>query len=124
MTNSDLMNRALDRLKHLHPKVIDLALDRVLEMLAALGNPHLSLPPTIHIAGTNGKGSTLAYLRAMAEAAGRTAHVYISPHLVRFSERITVASHEIAEDDLAVLLEECERRNEGRPITFFEITTA
>lgn len=114
----------LERLKHLHPKVIDLALDRVLDMLEALDNPHESLPPVIHIAGTNGKGSTLAYLRAMAEAKGRVAHVYISPHLVRFSERITVASQEIGEEALAALLEECERRNEGRPITFFEITTA
>ncbi len=114
----------LERLKHLHPKVIDLALDRVLDLLAALDDPHRALPPTIHIAGTNGKGSTLAYLRAMAEAAGRTAHVYISPHLVRFSERITVASREIGEDALTALLEECERRNETRPITFFEITTA
>ena len=114
----------LERLKTLHPKVIDLALDRVLELLAALDDPHLSLPPTIHIAGTNGKGSTLAYLRAMAEAKGQTTHVYISPHLVRFSERITVASREIDEDALALLLEECEQRNEGRAITFFEITTA
>ncbi|HMA51740.1 MAG TPA: folylpolyglutamate synthase/dihydrofolate synthase family protein [Magnetospirillaceae bacterium] len=117
-------DQILERLKNLHPKVIDLALDRVLDLLAALDDPHLSLPPTIHIAGTNGKGSTLAYLRAMAEADGRTTHVYISPHLVRFSERITVASREIGEDALADLLEECERRNEGSPITFFEITTA
>jgi dihydrofolate synthase/folylpolyglutamate synthase len=117
-------DQILERLKHLHPKVIDLALDRVLDLLAALDHPHLSLPPTIHIAGTNGKGSTLAYLRAMAEARGRTAHVYISPHLVRFSERITVASREIGEEALSALLEECERRNQGRPITFFEITTA
>jgi dihydrofolate synthase/folylpolyglutamate synthase len=124
MSNTDLLNRALERLKQLHPKVIDLALDRVLGLLDALGNPQRALPPTIHIAGTNGKGSTLAYLRAMAEAGGRTAHVYISPHLVRFAERITVASREIGEAALAELLEECERRNEGRPITFFEITTA
>jgi dihydrofolate synthase/folylpolyglutamate synthase len=117
-------DKILERLKHLHPKVIDLALDRVLDLLAAFDNPHLSLPPVIHIAGTNGKGSTLAYLRAMAEASGRTAHLYISPHLVRFSERITVASREIAEDALSALLEECEQRNQGRPITFFEITTA
>lgn len=117
-------DKILDRLKQLHPKVIDLALDRVLELLHALDDPHLSLPPVIHIAGTNGKGSTLAYLRAMAEASGRTAHIYISPHLVRFSERITVASEEIGEEALSALLEECERRNEGRPITFFEITTA
>lgn len=117
-------DQILERLKHLHPKVIDLALDRVVDLLRALDDPHLSLPPTIHIAGTNGKGSTLAYLRAMAEAANRTTHVYISPHLVRFSERITVASREIGEDALATLLEESERRNEGNPITFFEITTA
>lgn len=117
-------DKILDRLKQLHPKVIDLALDRVLDLLHALDDPHLALPPVIHIAGTNGKGSTLAYLRAMAEAAGRKAHIYISPHLVRFSERITVASEEIGEEALSALLEECERRNEGRPITFFEITTA
>lgn len=124
MTMSRPTDLILERLKHLHPKVIDLALDRVLDLLAALDNPQKSLPPVIHIAGTNGKGSTLAYLRAMAEAKGRTAHIYISPHLVRFSERITVASREIGEEALSALLEECERRNEGRPITFFEITTA
>jgi dihydrofolate synthase/folylpolyglutamate synthase len=124
MTMSRPADVILERLKHLHPKVIDLALDRVLDLLDALDSPHRALPPTIHIAGTNGKGSTLAYLRAMAEAGGKTAHVYISPHLVRFSERITVASREIGEDALTALLEECERRNEGRPITFFEITTA
>jgi len=117
-------DQILERLKHLHPKVIDLALDRVLGLLHALDDPHLDLPPTFHVAGTNGKGSTLAYLRAMAEAKGKTAHVYISPHLVRFSERITVASQEIAEPALAALLEEIEQRNEGAPITFFEITTA
>jgi len=124
MTMSRPTDLILERLKHLHPKVIDLALDRVLGLLDALDNPHKSLPPVIHIAGTNGKGSTLAYLRAMAEAEGHAAHIYISPHLVRFSERITVASREIGEEALSALLEECERRNEGRPITFFEITTA
>jgi len=117
-------DRILERLKHLHPKVIDLALDRVLGLLHALDDPHLALPPTLHVAGTNGKGSTLAYLRAMAEAKGKTTHVYISPHLVRFSERITVASQEIGEEPLSALLEEIEQRNDGQPITFFEITTA
>jgi dihydrofolate synthase/folylpolyglutamate synthase len=117
-------DRILERLKQLHPKVIDLVLDRVLALLEDLGRPQDRLPPVVHVAGTNGKGSTLAYLRAMAEAAGKTAHVYISPHLVRFAERITVAGCEIAEPELAALLEECETVNAGRPITFFEITTA
>jgi dihydrofolate synthase/folylpolyglutamate synthase len=114
----------LARLAGLYPKAIDLSLGRVKHLLDRLGNPQDRLPPVVHIAGTNGKGSTLAYLRAMAEAKGKTAHVYISPHLVRFSERITVASREIGEDALSDLLEEIERRNEGQPITFFEITTA
>jgi len=114
----------LARFKTLHPKIIDLVLDRVLELLGRLGDPHTTLPPVIHVAGTNGKGSTVAYLRAMAEAAGQRCHVYISPHLVRFNERITVASEEINDTDLAALLEEIESVNAGRPITFFEITTA
>ena len=113
----------LERLKGLHPKVIDLALDRVERLLAVFDHPEQQLPPVVHIAGTNGKGSTLAYLRAMMEAAGRTVHVYTSPHLVRFSERIRVAGHIIGDDDLTALLEECERRNGGQSITFFEITT-
>jgi dihydrofolate synthase/folylpolyglutamate synthase len=117
---SDLI---LERLKKLHPKVIDLVLDRTLALLEDFGRPQNQLPPVVHVAGTNGKGSTLAYLRAMTEASGRTAHVYISPHLVRFAERITVASKEISEEALTALLEECEAVNKGRPITFFEITT-
>ena len=114
----------LERLKSLHPKVIDLALDRVLGLLAALGDPQQRLPPVAHIAGTNGKGSTLAVLRAMAEQAGQSVHVYTSPHLVRFAERIRVAGHLIDEADLVSLLCECEEKNQGRPITFFEVTTA
>jgi len=114
----------LERLKQLHPKVIDLALDRVRLLLDDLGNPEQHLPPVVHVAGTNGKGSTLATLRAMAEAAGQKVHVYISPHLVHFAERITVASAVIAETELTDLLAECETANQGRPITFFEITTA
>ncbi|MBM3488809.1 MAG: bifunctional folylpolyglutamate synthase/dihydrofolate synthase, partial [Alphaproteobacteria bacterium] len=114
----------LERLKGLHPKLIDLSLERIAALLAALGRPETRLPPVVHVAGTNGKGSVVAFTRAIAEAAGRRVHVYTSPHLVRFAERITLASVTIAEDALADLLEECERANAGRPITFFEITTA
>lgn len=117
-------DQILARLKALHPRVIDLALDRIRALLARLGDPQDHLPPVIHVAGTNGKGSTLAYLRAMARAGGLRSHVYISPHLVRFSERITLADQEIDEAALAALLQECEDRNGGQPITFFEITTA
>ncbi len=114
----------LERLKGLHPKVIDLALDRIERLLAALEHPERTLPPVVHLAGTNGKGSTQANLRAMAEAAGQRVHAYTSPHLVRFAERIRVAGRIIADDALTALLEECEARNGGAPITFFEITTA
>lgn len=114
----------LDRLKALHPKMIDLSLARMHRILGALGNPEARLPPVIHVAGTNGKGSLVAYLRAMFEAAGYRAHVYISPHLVRFNERITIAGQPIDEIDLARILAHCERVNEDQPITLFEITTA
>jgi dihydrofolate synthase/folylpolyglutamate synthase len=113
----------LERLMTLHPKLIDLSLTRVWRLLEALGHPELRLPPVVHVAGTNGKGSVIAYLRAMLEAAGRRAHVYTSPHLVRFHERIRLAGRLIGEDDLLRLLEDCERANGGEPITFFEITT-
>ena len=93
-------------------------------MLAKLGNPQDRLPPVIHVAGTNGKGSTVAFLRAFLEAAGKRVHVYTSPHLVRFAERIRVAGKLIEEDALVALLEECERANAGAPMTFFEMTTA
>jgi dihydrofolate synthase / folylpolyglutamate synthase len=96
----------------------------VLRLLAALGNPQERLPPVIHVAGTNGKGSTLAFLRAFLEAAGYRVHVYTSPHLVAFNERIRVAGELISEESLLALLEECERVNAGEPVTFFEITTA
>lgn len=108
----------------LHPKSIDLSLGRIQRLLDKLGNPEAKLPPVIHVAGTNGKGSTCAYMRAGLEAAGRRVHVYISPHLTRFHERIRLAGELISEDHLAALLEECERVNAGEPITFFEITTA
>jgi dihydrofolate synthase / folylpolyglutamate synthase len=114
----------LMRLLALHPKIIDLSLDRMHRILEKLGNPERRLPPVIHIAGTNGKGSTQAMLRAMMEAAGLKVHAYTSPHLVKFHERIRVAGSLIAEADLSALLEECEAANGGEPITFFEITTA
>jgi dihydrofolate synthase / folylpolyglutamate synthase len=114
----------LTRLLSLHPKIIDLSLDRMHRILARLGNPERQLPPVIHIAGTNGKGSTLAFLRAIMEAAGLRVHAYTSPHLVKFHERIRLAGEFVSEDHLSALLEECERANDGDPITFFEITTA
>ena len=113
----------LARMMSLHPKIIDLTLDRMWRLLAALGHPERNLPPVIHIAGTNGKGSTLAMLRAGLEAAGNRVHAYTSPHLVRFHERIYLAGAYIAESDLAALLDECEAANGGVPITYFEITT-
>lgn len=113
----------LDRLLGLHPKVIDLSLDRVLRLLGELGNPQDSLPPVIHVAGTNGKGSVIAFLRAFLEAAGYRVHAYTSPHLVRFNERIRVAGEIISDAALSDLLEEVERVNDGKPITFFEVTT-
>jgi len=114
----------LERLLSLHPKRIDLVLERIERLLAALGHPERKLPPVFHVAGTNGKGSVCAYLRAMIEARGGRVHVYTSPHLVRFHERIRVASSLITEDELAATLLECERANAGQQITFFEITTA
>jgi dihydrofolate synthase/folylpolyglutamate synthase len=120
---------ALSRLGGLHPKRIDtvdsatLQLDRIERLLAALGNPQDRLPPVIHVAGTNGKGSTVATLRACLEASGLRVHVYTSPHLVRFNERIRVAGALIDDDTLADLLDECERVNAGAPITFFEVAT-
>lgn len=113
----------LDRLNKLHPKLIDLELTRVHRLLAAVGHPERRLPPVVHVAGTNGKGSVIAYLRAILEAAGYRVHVYTSPHLVKFHERIRLNGKLIAEEALITLLEECERANGGTPITFFEITT-
>jgi dihydrofolate synthase/folylpolyglutamate synthase len=113
---------ALERLKLLHPKKIDLSLDRIGRLLDTLGRPQDRLPPVIHVAGTNGKGSTVAVLRAIAEAAGMRAHVYTSPHLVRFVERIRLAGELITDPHLAELLARVERANAGQPITFFEIT--
>lgn len=117
----------LERVTKLHVKLIDLSLDRTWRLLAALGHPERALPATFHIAGTNGKGSVAAYLRAALEAAGYGVHSYTSPHLVRFHERIRLAAHPrsqpIGEAELSALLDECEKLNAGHAITFFEITT-
>ena len=113
----------LARLMALHPKVIDLSLDRMHRLLAALDHPERRLPPVVHVAGTNGKGSTVAMLRAGLEGAGARVHAYTSPHLARFHERIRLAGALIAEDALGDLLAECEAANGGVPITYFEITT-
>src|SRR6056297_1016827 len=113
----------LERMMSLHPKIIDLTLDRVWRLLEALGNPQDALPPVIHIAGTNGKGSTQAMIRAGLEAAGKSVHAYTSPHLARFHERIRLAGELISEPDLTAVLDECYAANNGQDITYFEITT-
>lgn len=118
--NSDVI---LERLMTLHPKIIDLTLDRMFHLLDALGNPEQSIPAAIHIAGTNGKGSTLAMIRAGLEAVGDKCHAYTSPHLARFHERIVLSGDTIDEASLAGYLAECETANGGVPITYFEITT-
>src|SRR5246127_5462685 len=125
------------RLVALHPKRIDLTLERMWRILAALGHPERRLPPVIHVAGTNGKGSTIAFMRAILEAAGLAVHVYTSPHLGRFNERFRLGSKVrdgagrngsegrlASDDELAAVLIECEAANAGTPITVFEITTA
>jgi dihydrofolate synthase/folylpolyglutamate synthase len=113
----------LARMMALHPKIIDLTLDRVWRLLAALDNPQDKMPPVIHIAGTNGKGSTQAMIRAGLEAAGGKVHAYTSPHLARFHERIRLAGDLISEDHLTDILDECYAKNNGENITYFEITT-
>ena len=116
------------RLLALHPKRIDLSLGRIQRLLAALGHPERRLPPVIHVAGTNGKGSTVAFARAILEAGGRRAHVYTSPNLVRLNERFRLArdggSKFVEDDELADVLSECEAKNGDEPITVFEIETA
>jgi dihydrofolate synthase/folylpolyglutamate synthase len=116
------------RLTALHPKRIDLSLDRLQHLLAALDHPEKKLPPIIHVAGTNGKGSTIAFLRAILEAAGKRVHTYTSPHLVRFNERFRLGAPGegklVSDEGLTAVMEECERVNAGAPITVFEITTA
>ena len=113
----------LERMMTLHPKVIDLTLDRVHRLLAALDHPERAIPPAIHIAGTNGKGSTQAMIRAGLESSGDRVHAYTSPHLARFHERIRLAGELISEPALTALLDECVEKNGPDEITFFEITT-
>jgi dihydrofolate synthase/folylpolyglutamate synthase len=121
---NDPIDQIAARLERLHPRLIDLSLDRLRILLARLAHPELRLPPIIHVAGTNGKGSTCAFIRAMAVAAGLRVHVYTSPHLVHFNERIRVAGTLVPEDQLVAAMERIERVNDGAPITVFEVITA
>ena len=122
MTNGS--DAVLARMMALHPKIIDLTLDRMWRLLAALDHPERRLPPVIHIAGTNGKGSTQAMIRSGLEGMGKTVHAYTSPHLARFHERIRLAGTLISEDALTETLDRCYAANNGENITYFEITTA
>jgi dihydrofolate synthase/folylpolyglutamate synthase len=108
---------------HLHPKFMDLNLERTERLLKTLGHPERQVPAVVHIAGTNGKGSTQSMIRAGLESAGHAVHAYTSPHLARFHERIRLAGTLIDEDYLTEVLEICEKANDGQPITYFEITT-
>jgi len=130
MTDRDMapIDSIVARLTALHPKRIDLSLERIERLLAALDHPERNLPPVIHVAGTNGKGSTIAFTRGILEAAGKRVHVYSSPHLVRFNERFRLGKAGggvlVGDAELSAALQECERANGGAPITVFEITTA
>ena len=124
MSDHPAVQRQLDRLASLSPGADVLGLERISALLGRLGNPEERLPPVFHVAGTNGKGSTCAFLRAAIEAAGLTAHVYTSPHLVRFNERIRLAGQLIDDDPLAALLEETLDAAADMEISFFEATTA
>ncbi len=114
----------VERLHALYPRMIDLSTVRLMRLLGELGDPHLKLPPVIHVAGTNGKGSVCAFLRAIGEAQGLKVHVFISPHLVRFNERIRIAGELVSDAALEATLEEVERVNAGQPITVFEVLMA
>src|SRR3954453_8371057 len=125
MESSDAL---IARFLALHPKIIDLSLGRIERLLADLGHPERRLPPVIHVAGTNGKGSTIAFMRAILEAAGPPAHGFTSPHLVRFNERFRLGRPGggvlVSDPELAAVLSECEAVNGAEPITVFEIETA
>jgi len=119
-----MIKAILERFAQLHPKEIDLSLDRLNRLLKDLGHPESKLPPVVHIAGTNGKGSTLASIRALFEANNQNVHAYTSPHLVRFAERIRLAGTLPKDSELIAILEHVESINQGQAITFFEVTTA
>jgi dihydrofolate synthase / folylpolyglutamate synthase len=121
---NDPIDQIAARLERLHPRLIDLSLDRLRVLLARLDHPEKRLPRIIHVAGTNGKGSTCAFIRAMAEAAGLRVHVYTSPHLVRFNERIRVAGDLVSDHQLVAAMERIERINANAAITVFEVITA
>ena len=124
MTPAEDTQEILRRVAKLHPAKIDLSLDRIRRLLAALGDPHERIPPVIHVAGTNGKGSTVAFLRAIMEAAGQRVHVDTSPHLVKVNERIRLAGTLVDDETLAATLAECERVNAGQTISIWELLTA
>ncbi len=120
------INNIVARLTALHPRRIDLSLDRLQRLLAVVGHPERKLPPVIHVAGTNGKGSTIAFLRAILEAAGKRVHVYTSPHLVRFNERFRIGrageSRLVTDEELVATMEECERANSGARPTAISVS--
>ena len=118
------INKLLDDLLKLHPKYIDLSLNRLIKLLKKLGDPHLNLPKTIHIAGTNGKGSVQSFIRNILISNGYSCDAYISPHLSKFNERIVINNKEIGTKKLYQTLEFVKKINNNNPITFFEITTA
>src|SRR5919199_6862125 len=126
--NMDSSDALIARFLALHPKTIDLSLGRIERLLADLGHPERRLPPVVHVAGTNGKGSTIAFMRAILESAGLAVHVYTSPHLVRFHERVRLGrvggGRFVDEEHLVEALRRCETVNGAQPITVFEITTA
>jgi dihydrofolate synthase / folylpolyglutamate synthase len=124
MQPADPVQQALDKLALAHPAQIELGLDRVRALLARLGDPQTKLPPVLHVAGTNGKGSTVAFLRSLLEAQGKRVHAYTSPHLVRFNERIRLAGEEIDDAQLLALIDEVGAHASGGRATFFEVTTA
>ena len=124
MTHHARIDPLIDRLHRLHPRLIDLGLDRLQRLLAAMGHPERRLPPVLHVGGTNGKGSTCAMLRAMAEASGARVHVFTSPHLVRFNERFRISGQLVSDGALADALEHVEQVNDGAAITVFEVITA
>ena len=121
---SKKLEKLLDQLVTLHPKYIDLSLGRLLKLLNKLENPHLRLPPTIHLAGTNGKGSTLSYIRHILEESNFLVHCYISPHLKSIEERFIISSKQIRKQELLNSIKYVKKINNNNPITIFEITTA